>query len=51
MWDLAVTVVTVRSRTCVPDLSCDYFSESCSAEASKQNRHPTKMYVVHHTSG
>ena len=39
------------SRTCVPNLSCDYFSQSCSAKGiclMRQNRHYTKMYVVHH---
>ena len=45
------------SRTCVPNLSCDYFNQSCLAKnknsfscyfaSLRQNRHSTKMYVVH----
>jgi len=47
------------SRTCVPNLSCDYFNQSCSAEGKitpklfcpmRQNWQSTKMYVVHHNT-
>jgi len=44
------------SRTCVPNLSYDYFNQSYSAKGKiaptgilpkRQNRHSTEMYVVH----
>jgi len=47
------------SRTCIPNLSCDYFNQSCSAEGKitpevilpmRQNRQSTKVFVVHHDS-
>jgi len=46
------------SRTCVPNLSCDYFNRvQLKAKSPQQlfcltrkNRHSTKMYVVHHNT-
>ena len=33
------------SKTCVPNLSCDYFNQSCSAKGKTDTAQ--KMYVVH----
>ena len=40
------------SRTCIPNLSCDHCSQSCSAKGKITSavRHSTKMYVVHHNT-